>query len=71
MGYKNRNDWPLGFRSALENNPAAMREFEDFPELRQAEILERAYTISSPFEMQFLINTWTPGEYGIPNSEIL
>lgn len=64
--HKNRNDWPLGFRSALEDNPAALREFENFPEVQQAVILEKAKAINSPFEMQYLINSWMADDVNFP-----
>ena len=63
MERNNRSDWPFGFCSALEDNPAAMREFKDCPELQ---IPDSSYTFNAPFQSQYLLDTWLVDDYGFP-----
>ena len=56
-----RNDLPLGFSFALAQNPEAMKAFSNFPEAKQAEILNRAKSVVSKSEMQELVNGLSQG----------
>jgi len=47
---------PLGFGMALAQNPDAMRVFSNFSEIRQSEILQKAHTVKSKYEMQSLVD---------------
>ncbi len=51
-----KNNLPLGFSFALAQNPDAMRIFANMSEARQAEILQKAHSVSSKDEMQSLVN---------------
>ena len=51
-----RTDLPLGFGFALAQNPDAMKVFYNLSEARQAEILQKAHSVSSKAEMQMLVN---------------
>ncbi len=50
-----RKEPPISFSVALEKNPTAMKTFTSLPQSLQTDILQKAGTISSPAEMQALI----------------
>lgn len=50
-----KNNLPLGFSFALAQNLSAMRKFSNLPESKQAEIIQKARSVSSKDEMQSLV----------------
>ncbi len=48
-------DLPLGFSFALAQNPEAMEIFATLPENKQAEVLQKAHSVSSKEEMRLLV----------------
>lgn len=57
--------------TSLENCPAALREFQDFPEIRDAQVLDRSYDITSPFEWKFSFDSVFLAELSFPYTETM
>ena len=52
-----QNDLPLGFSFALAQHPDAMQAFSNLSDVKKAEILQKAHSVSSKAEMQSLVNS--------------
>lgn len=52
-----QNNMPLGFCFALAQNPDAMKIYSNLPEARQAEVLQKAHSVSSKNDMQALVDS--------------
>lgn len=52
-----RNDLPLGFGFALAQDPEAMKHFSALPEAEQAQLLQKARSVSSRQEMQAIVRS--------------
>ncbi len=50
-----QNSLPLGFGFALAQHPDAMKYFSNLPGSKQAEILQKARSVSSKDEMRALV----------------
>lgn len=52
-----QNDLPLGFSFSLAQHPDAMQAFSNLSDVKKAEILQKAHSVSSKAEMQALVNS--------------
>lgn len=52
-----QNDLPLGFSFSLAQHPDAMQVFSNLSDVKKAEILQKAHSVSSKAEMQALVNS--------------
>ena len=52
-----QNDLPLGFSFSPTQHPDAMQVFSNLSDVKKAEILQKAHSVSSKAEMQALVNS--------------